>query len=120
MTERELESREPLEWVPRKDKRSPATWKSGLRWAIVPSNSGKFWLQLNGSFIAQVESEDEAKPLAQRLQDVLYGVPDQARADIRAEVLAEVVAKLKADEAFAPNESLRQRAIATVREMGEK
>jgi len=81
MTERAVESREPLEWVPRKDKRSPAIWKSGLRWAIVPTNSGKFWLQLHGSFIATVGSPDEAKDLAQRLQDVLDGVPDQARAE---------------------------------------
>ena len=47
-------------------------------------------------------------------------VPDQARAEGRAEALAEVVARPETDEAFAPNESLRQRAIAAVREMGEK
>ena len=72
---------------------------------------------------------NEAKSLAQRLADVLDGVPDQARATCRAEALSDVVAKLRGAfsnypagmnrEADAYNHGISD-AIAAVREMGEK
>ena len=143
--EREVESREPLEWKEKNhtngDPYEAHSEGGAYFWAwrkdIVKRPSDKWLLWLGGSAIATVRTLDEAKSLAQKLQDVLDGVPDQARAEGRAEPLAEVVAKLEIEkrrvqaliiERDEPSgylsllrgeESGLLGAIATVREMGE-
>ena len=101
MTELEVESREPLEWKEKNhtngDPYEAHSEGGAYFWAwrkdIVKHPSDKWLLWLGDSAIATVWTLDEAKSLAQKLQDVLDGVPDQARAEGRAEPLAEVVAK---------------------------
>ena len=130
MTEREVESRS-LGWVQRNG------YLDVGRWEIWMEDDGSVTLWLDMIIVATLPSPDEAKSLAQRLQDVLDGVPDQARAEGRAEALAEVVAKLEIEkrrvqaliiERDEPSgylsllrgeESGLLGAIATVREMGQ-
>ena len=103
MTEREVESREPLEWLTDESywdgRDSEYAWIDGAddyHWIADRGSLGVFDNESDRAFVISRDNErtqEQTKSLAQRLQDVLDGVPDQARAEGRAEALAEVVAK---------------------------
>ena len=85
MTEREVESREPLEWNEKNHTNGDPyeahseggayfwTWRKD----IVKRPSDKWLLWLGDSAIATVRTLDEAKALAQRLQDAFDGEPSR-------------------------------------------
>jgi len=79
MTEREVESREPLEWT----EVSPEVWVADDQfWMVKRRDMSPRWsLYCEEACLGAEKTIDEAKDLAQRLADVLDGVPDQTRAE---------------------------------------